>query len=196
MTPFSVLMMSLTDPQLGADAIVNASNPRVGLGSGVSGAIRVACGDDGFQQLVRRAWADEFDEPLQPDDCLLTSAGAATAFRWVLHVLSVDYTPPDPETGGPSGPSRVRRCAAAAFREACTLAREQLHGRNVVLGMPLLGVAHEGLEAVASMRAILEGIGLAQEDDGLRDDARSVSVRLAVLDAESARVVKLALATP
>ncbi|MEO0323525.1 MAG: macro domain-containing protein [Myxococcota bacterium] len=42
---------------------MNASNPHVALGSGVSGAIADACGP-AVQRVVRAAWEDEFDEPL------------------------------------------------------------------------------------------------------------------------------------
>ena len=45
----STFVGSLVDQALGAHAIVNASNPHVGLGSGVSGAIRAACGGAAFQ---------------------------------------------------------------------------------------------------------------------------------------------------
>ena len=44
----STFVGSIVDPALGADAIVNASNPQVALGSGVSGAIREACGAQTF----------------------------------------------------------------------------------------------------------------------------------------------------
>src|SRR5262245_61467991 len=85
----STFIGSIVDPALGAHAIINASNPEVALGSGVSGAIRDACGGSVFQQLVRDAWKDEFDEPLEPGDCLVTGAGSYAAFRWVLHVPAV-----------------------------------------------------------------------------------------------------------
>ncbi|MEQ8894458.1 MAG: macro domain-containing protein, partial [Sandaracinaceae bacterium] len=114
----STFVGSLVDQALGAHAIVNASNPHVGLGSGVSGAIRAACGGAAFQTEVRRAWEDAFDEPLEAGDCLVTGAGTARAFRWVLHVPAVDYTARDPETGGSSGPARIQACAAAALEEA------------------------------------------------------------------------------
>lgn len=190
----TVHVVSLTDPELGADAIVNAGNPHLGLGSGVSGAIRDACGGQAFQSLVRQAWTEEFDEPLQPEDCLVTSAGSATAFRWVLHVAAVDYKRPDPETGGPSGPSRIQRCAASAFREACMLSREHLNGQPLVLGMPLLGAGHGGVGVVTATRSILAGIAHAQRDCPA-DEALGVAVRFAVLDASSARVVELALSS-
>jgi O-acetyl-ADP-ribose deacetylase (regulator of RNase III) len=103
----SVYTGSLVDPAIGAHAVVNASNPSVALGSGVSGALREACGGTAFQQELRDRLEEDFDAELEPDDCLVTSAGTSTAFRWVLHVPAVDYRKRDPETGGPSGPRRV-----------------------------------------------------------------------------------------
>ncbi len=41
---------SITDSAVGAHAVVNASNPELALGSGVSGAIRTACGGAAFQK--------------------------------------------------------------------------------------------------------------------------------------------------
>ena len=110
----SVFIGSIVDRALGAHAIVNSSNPEVALGSGISGAIRDACGGAAYQREVSEAFVDEFDEPIGPDDCLVTGSGLSTAFRWVLHVPSVDYRTPDPETGRPTGPTRVVRAAAQA----------------------------------------------------------------------------------
>lgn len=106
---------SLVDPAIGAHAVVNASNPSVALGSGVSGALREACGGTAFQQELRERLEENFDAELEPDDCLVTSAGTSTAFRWVLHVPAVDYRRRDPETGGPSGPRRVRACVRSSM---------------------------------------------------------------------------------
>lgn len=58
----SAFVGSIIDATLGADAIVNASNPHVALGSGVSGAIADACGGVEYQQEVRSVWEDEFSE--------------------------------------------------------------------------------------------------------------------------------------
>jgi hypothetical protein len=95
---------SLVDRDVGAHAIINASNPDLRLGGGVSGAIRDACGVT-FQREIRERWEEQYDQPLEPDDCLVTSAGSASWLRCVLHVAAVDHRRPDPETGGPSGPS-------------------------------------------------------------------------------------------
>ena len=114
---------SLVDSRVGAHAIVHAGNPELGLGSGVSGALREACGGAAYQREVRERLEEDFGEPLQPGDCLVTGPGACTAFRWVLHVPSVDYRRADAQTGGPTGPSRVRACFRAALTESVTLAR-------------------------------------------------------------------------
>lgn len=175
----SVFVGSLVDPALGAHAIVNASNPHLGLGSGVSGAIREACGGAAFQAEVRRAWEEQLDEPLEAEDCVVTGAGRATAFRWVLHVAAVDYTRRDPETGGSSGPTRVKACTKAALEEAAHLARA--HALPMVVAFPLLGAGHGGLGEVASAAAMMEVFATAP--------AALAEVRVAVLEERHARLV-------
>lgn len=154
----SAYVGSLVAPELGAHGILNASNPHVALGSGVSGAIAEACGGVNYQAVVRTVWEDEFDEPLQPGDCLVTGPGHATAFRWVLHVPAVDYRVRDPETGGSSGPSRVRACTRVALDRAAELAKTHDIKGRFVLGVPLLGAGHGGLGEVASAGAMMEAI--------------------------------------
>jgi len=146
---------NLVDGAIGAHAIVNASNPNVALGSGVSGAIRKACGEKTFQQEVRERFEDEFDTPLEPGDCLVTSAGTSTAFRWVLHVPSVDYRKRDPETGGNSGPTRVGECTRAFLDAAALLARENDLTGKFILATPLLGAGAGGMGAIKSMDVMM-----------------------------------------
>ncbi|MCB9609685.1 MAG: hypothetical protein H6716_24040 [Polyangiaceae bacterium] len=64
MKRFSVHDGSTTDRTVGGDAIVNAGNPYLGLGSGVSVTIREACGGAAFQQLVREALSTSSSMPL------------------------------------------------------------------------------------------------------------------------------------
>jgi O-acetyl-ADP-ribose deacetylase (regulator of RNase III) len=154
-----VIEGSIVQPDLGAHAVVNASNPEVGLGSGVSGAIAKACGGVTFQRQVREARDEQLDgDPLEPDDCLVTEAGTATHLRWVLHVASVDYRRRDPETGGHTGPTRVRRCVAAALAAAAELARQHDLIGSFALAMPLLGAGHGGLGAARAAGAIFDEI--------------------------------------
>ena len=186
----STFVGSIVDPALGADAIVNASNPQVALGSGVSGAIREACGAHTFQQVVRDRWAEEFDEPLRPGDCLVTNAGSATGFRWVLHVPAVDYRVRDPETGGPSGPSRVTACVESLLAEVVELAGSAPWsiGRPFVLGLPLLGAGAGGLGEVASIRAMLRG--LDRWDAASAPESLVLDLRFAVLSDHTAELVR------
>jgi O-acetyl-ADP-ribose deacetylase len=78
---------SVTDADV--DVIVNASNTLGQLGSGVSGAIRVACGpafqDAIFTALERRGGS------MAPGDVILTHAGAHPRAKFVVHVAVMDY---------------------------------------------------------------------------------------------------------
>lgn len=190
----SVYVGSLVDPVIGAHAVVNASNPSVALGSGVSGALREACGGVAFQHEIREQLEEQFDAELEPDDCLVTSAGISTAFRWVLHVPAVDYRKHDPETGGPSGPRRVRSCVRAFLDAATSLAIENELAGRLVLATPLLGAGAGGLGPVASLDAMM---GAAYE--WLRassPEERNALAKLVfvVLGPEDARLVELAAA--
>lgn len=85
---FSVVQGSLTD---GASALlVNASNTNANLGSGVSGAIRGACGAD-YQQHIHDELQARKGGPMEPGDVLVTDAGAHPTARYVAHVAVMDY---------------------------------------------------------------------------------------------------------
>ncbi|MCB9615175.1 MAG: macro domain-containing protein [Sandaracinus sp.] len=181
---------SLTDPALGADALVNASNPEVALGSGVSAAIREACGGLAYQRAIREALDDEFGEPLEADDCLVTDAGVAKAFRHVLHVPAVDFRRRGAD-GAITNADRVARCTRAAVAAADELAEGTVSSEGTssrgkvsfVLAMPLLGAGVGGLGEVRSAEVMLSE--LAQRPP------RFVSVvRFAVLRDEHARLVR------
>ena len=185
---------SLVDAALGAHAVVNASNPAVALGSGVSAALREACGGAAFQQELRDRLEEEFDAELEPEDCLVTSAGTSTAFRWVLHVPAVDYRARDPETGGPTGPRRVRSCVRAFLDAAASLATGNDLAGQFVVATPLLGAGAGGLGPVASLDAMMAGV-----HEYLRassPSAREALLKLVfvVLRPEDARVVELGAA--
>ncbi|MDP1828016.1 MAG: macro domain-containing protein [Archangium sp.] len=70
--------------------LVNASNTNAELGSGVSGAIRRACGPR-FQAQVLEALQSRFAGPMPPGEVLLTLAGAHPTAKWVAHVAVMDY---------------------------------------------------------------------------------------------------------
>ena len=183
---------SLTDPELGADALVNASNPEVALGSGVSAAIREACGGLAYQRAIRETLEDEFGEPLEADDCLVTDAGEAKAFRHVLHVPAVDCRRRGAD-GAITNADRVARCTRAAVAAADELAEGAASASegapsseskaSFVLAMPLLGAGVGGLGEVRSAEVMLSEIA--------QRPPRFVSVvRFAVLREEHARLVR------
>jgi len=70
--------------------LVNASNTNAALGSGVSGAIRKACGP-GYQEAIEAALQRRFGGPMRPGQVLLTDAGAHPRARYVAHVAVMDY---------------------------------------------------------------------------------------------------------
>ena len=61
----SAFVGTIVAPALGAHAIVNASNPELGLGSGVSGAIRETCGGSAWVWLERGLKAQVCGSALQ-----------------------------------------------------------------------------------------------------------------------------------
>lgn len=79
---------SLTDGD--ESVLVNASNTNVQLGTGVSAAIRQACGKD-YQEKVLAALEHQFHGPMKPGEVLLTHAGTHPRAVWVAHVAVMDY---------------------------------------------------------------------------------------------------------
>lgn len=84
----SVVHGSLTEGD--ARVLVNASNTNGELGSGVSGAIRAACGA-GFQATIHEALKATFGGPMAPGQVLITGAGSHPTARFVAHVAVMDY---------------------------------------------------------------------------------------------------------
>jgi len=181
---------SITDSAVGAHAVVNASNPEVVLGSGVSGAIRTACGGAAFQKEVRERLIEEFGGSLEPDDCLVTSAGCATSFRWVLHVAAVNYRKADPETGGVSGPLRIETCFRAALDAAESVASQEGLQGSFVLATPLLGAGHVGLGPVITAEVMIGTVRRFMAEIG---QGRSIAeLVFAVMTENDRRLIRLA----
>lgn len=79
---------SLTD---GSESVlVNASNTNATLGSGVSGAIRKACGPQFLGELTKALQA-AFHGPMEPGQVLVTNAGTHPRAQWIVHVAVMDY---------------------------------------------------------------------------------------------------------
>ncbi|MBS2014293.1 MAG: macro domain-containing protein [Deltaproteobacteria bacterium] len=70
--------------------LVNASNTNVQLGTGVSAAIRSACGA-GYQEHIREELGKLHGGPMSPGQVLVTDAGAHPRAKWVAHVAVMDY---------------------------------------------------------------------------------------------------------
>lgn len=83
-----VVQGSLTDGD--ERVLVNASNTNGRLGSGVSAAIRRACGP-GFQERIEAALDERFSGPMPPGEVLVTDAHEHPRARWVVHVAVMDY---------------------------------------------------------------------------------------------------------
>jgi O-acetyl-ADP-ribose deacetylase (regulator of RNase III) len=85
----AVVQGSLTDGK--ETVLVNASNTNAALGTGVSGAIRRACGP-GYQEHITEELRHRFKEgAMEPGDVLVTDAGTHPTAKWVAHVAVMDY---------------------------------------------------------------------------------------------------------
>lgn len=79
---------SLTDGD--ESVLVNASNTNARLGSGVSAAIRQACGA-GYQTFLDAELARQFGGPMAPGEVMVTHAGTHPRAKFVVHVAVMDY---------------------------------------------------------------------------------------------------------
>ena len=72
-----------------ATFIVNASNTKLQLGSGVSSAFRKVCGV--VMQMEMLDKYKSLEQELQKGDVIATSAGKAINFKYALHAAVMDY---------------------------------------------------------------------------------------------------------
>ena len=132
MTTIAVAQGSLTDGS--SLVLVNASNTNGKLGTGVSGAIRRACGP-GLQAEIERALAARFGGPMPPGEVIVTGAGAHPRARHIAHVAVMDYR--DGFTGD-SFPdaARIQRCCERLWPaiEAIAINEPSLSVAMVALG--------------------------------------------------------------
>ncbi|NTX63668.1 macro domain-containing protein [Myxococcus sp. CA051A] len=118
--------------------LVNASNTNGQLGSGVSGAIRRACGE-GFQEHILAALNARFGGPMAPGEVLVTEAGAHPTAKWVAHVAVMDYR--EGIHGGSFPDSQRIRAACVKLWETL----EQLDEVDLSVAMVALGAGTGGL---------------------------------------------------
>jgi O-acetyl-ADP-ribose deacetylase (regulator of RNase III) len=137
-----------------AHAIVHPSTPQITFAGADGTAIRRQCGGDAFERSVHEALDAQLLSRLDTGDCLVTDAGTASGFRWVLHVPAVDPHLEDPETGGVSGPTRVCDCTFAFLDHAAELAKREGLAGDLVVASGLLAVEDRGVSALVSARAM------------------------------------------
>jgi O-acetyl-ADP-ribose deacetylase len=87
-TQITLKQGSLTDGD--ESVLINASNTNAQLGTGVSGAIRQACGP-GYQEQLFQALNAKYGGPMAPGQLLVTGAGAHPRARHVVHFAVMDY---------------------------------------------------------------------------------------------------------
>jgi O-acetyl-ADP-ribose deacetylase (regulator of RNase III) len=137
--------------------LINASNTNAMLGSGVSGAIRRACGPD-FQQHLFDELKRQKNGPMFPGDVMVTDAGTHPTAKWIAHVAVMDYRD---GFRGESAPDLGR------VRLAC----ERLWDALEALNEPKLSVAMVALGAGAG------GLGLR---DTVKVSAQTLQAHLAL----------------
>ena len=133
---------SLTD---GSETVlVNASNTNLALGSGVSAAIRKACGV-GYQEHIQLALKEKHGGPMEPGKVLITDAGAHPTAKWVAHVAVMDYR----GKGGSAAPTLdlIRTACEKLWDAIETVSEERLS-----VAMVALGAGAGGLDFGESMR--------------------------------------------
>lgn len=132
---------SLTDGD--ETVLVNASNTNLQLGSGVSHAIRVACG--GGYQAQLNAVLEKRGGALEPGEVVMTDAGKHPRAKWVAHVAVMDYRE---GVHGSTFPTldRVSRGTDSLWAQIEAL------GQDVSVAMVALGAGTGGLGLVDTIR--------------------------------------------
>jgi O-acetyl-ADP-ribose deacetylase len=152
---------------LDVDAIANAANNHLWMGSGVAGAIKRAGGEDIERQAVAQG-------PIEVGDAVATDAGRLSA-RWVVHGAVMGQ---DLRTNG----DLVRQTTESCLRIADELGAESL-------ALPAFGTGVGGFPLDECAR-IMVGAVRAYEPSSLR------KVVFAVFDADAADVFERTLAAP
>ena len=152
------------------DIIVNSSNTRLSLGTGVSKRISELCGGNEYQvslrELLAEAWPDESSDEvygrLPHGEAILTHAGRASdIFKAIVHVAAVDY-----EHIAQSGDAPQQHSTNCKIIETCSenLLREvqQFAYQNdlstISVGIPLMGSSSGKLSPIDSAESICNGI--------------------------------------
>jgi O-acetyl-ADP-ribose deacetylase len=130
--------------------LVNASNTNAQLGTGVSGAIRAACGE-GYQKHIAEELVRQKGGPMAPGDLFITDAGKHPRAKYVAHVAVMDYRF---DVGAASYPSIDR------IRTACERLWEKI---ELIEGQGPLSVAMVALGAGTGNLGVREPTRIAAE---------------------------------
>ncbi len=121
---------------LSVDAVVNAANSDLWMGSGVAGAIKRKGGDIIEQEAMAQG-------PIKPGEAVITSAGALSA-KHVVHCAGMS-------PGKPATYDSVK----SSVREALRLATEN---ELTSIAFPAIGAGVGGLSKEQSAKAVVEAI--------------------------------------
>ena len=178
MRKIDVFCGSITDcPTI---CIVNSSNTSIALGSGVSSAIREACGGTAFQQECREA-LEEFESGELPQGDVAVTTGGSSQYRWILHAATMDFKKSNRTTY-----AVVRSCMLNSLETAERLIEEETL-EDFTVGVPLFGADTGGLSVEDSCNAICEAMKIHFKRN--RDSAIS-SILIANKVPETCRTIK------
>ena len=122
--------------ELGVDAIVNAANSDLWMGSGVAGAIKAKGGKEIEEEAVSIG-------PIKPGEAVMTTGGNLPA-RYVIHCAGMP-------AGGSATIWNVRSSVTTALDIACEHRLEEI-------ALPAIGAGVGGLSEEDSTKAIAEAI--------------------------------------
>lgn len=128
-----------------ATFIVNASNTKLILGSGVSMAFKRHCGIALQKEMT--AQLDKLDAPLKKGDVVATSSGNATNFKYALHVAVMDYNQGIKESEKLPTLEDVKNALVNIESYPEWYSKEK-SDENIKLVLPLMGCGVGGLDKV------------------------------------------------
>ena len=118
------------------DAVVNAANYQLWMGSGVAGAIKSASGQSIEDEAIALG-------PVKPGEAVATSAGRLHA-KWVIHAVAIDEN-------FSATPELVRQATIATLEQA-----EKLGAASIAF--PALGAGVGGLTLPRVAQAMHDGV--------------------------------------
>ena len=149
MRKIETLCGSITDCP--TTTIVNAANSKLALGSGVSGAIRDACGGKTFQEECIEVVNDQAEGNLDLGRVAITSGGTSQ-YKWILHAATLDFS-----KGQYTSKDVVKKCMLNALIVADEIAEDN-DLAEFGIGVPLLGSDVGGLSIAESCEAVCAGM--------------------------------------